>query len=234
MSAGCIGEPISWLRLERYALGEVPASERAAIDVHVAACPLCQRCLGELEAPIALTPLPTAATHTPGWFERWRQYWLGAGAVTLVAAAAVLLLVLRPARPVPSEAPAPPPARVAVKGGDLAIDLVREHAGSTATDPMLFADGDRFKVLLTCPPGDRLVDVMIEQDRLRGFPLQAQSIPCGNRVALEGAFRITGSWAPVTVCAIAPEQGRADRVLLGATPLPRLANAVCVTIRHTP
>jgi hypothetical protein len=192
---------------------------------------VCRSCLAELEAPIALAPLP-ATVRAPGLLERWQKYWFGAGAVTLAAAAAILLIVLRPARPLPVAAPEPPPARVAVKGGELAIELVREHAGSTATDPARFADGDRFKVLLTCPPGERPVDVMVEQDGVRGFPLAARTIPCGNRVALEGAFSISGSWAPVTVCAIAPERRRADRVLLGATPLPRLANAVCVTIRH--
>ncbi|HUH01381.1 MAG TPA: hypothetical protein VML75_05255 [Kofleriaceae bacterium] len=227
----CTAEPVSWLRLERYALGETGTAEAASIAGHVEGCAACRSALASLDEPIDLRPLP-AAGPARGWFERWRQYWLGAGAVTLAAAAAVLLIVLRPGRPAPPDRPAPPPARVAVKGGELAIDLVREHGGSTATDPSRFLEDDRFKVLVTCPPGHRQVDVMIEQDGQRGFPLAAQGLACGNRIALDGAFRITGSWAPVTVCAIAPDRGRADRVLLRVTPLPKLANAVCVTVRY--
>lgn len=228
----CTAEPISWLRLERHALGETGAAEAAEIEAHVEACPACRGALISIDDPVELRPLPARALPE-GWFQRWRRQWIGAGAFTLAAAAVVLLLVvLRPGRPTPAPRPAPPPARVAVKGGELAIELVREHAGSTATDPSRFADGDRFKVLITCPPGQREVDVVVEQDGERAFPLAAQRIRCGNRVTLDGAFRISGSWAPVTVCAVAPERGRADRVFLRATELPRLANAVCVTVRY--
>ena len=39
----CIGEPVSWLRLERFALGAADP----AIASHVAACPACRHCLDQ-------------------------------------------------------------------------------------------------------------------------------------------------------------------------------------------
>jgi hypothetical protein len=54
MSA-CIGEPISWLRLERYALDG--GADRAAA-AHLARCAACARCLDEIRGDlVALPPL---------------------------------------------------------------------------------------------------------------------------------------------------------------------------------
>ena len=54
----CIGEPISWLRLETFAAGR----DDAAIREHVAACPACKHCLDELRTDIvALPPLGVPA-----------------------------------------------------------------------------------------------------------------------------------------------------------------------------
>ena len=40
----CIGEPISWLRLESFALG----APDPAIAPHLAACPSCRHCLDQI------------------------------------------------------------------------------------------------------------------------------------------------------------------------------------------
>lgn len=41
---------------------------------------------------------------------------------------------------------------IAVKGGDVAVEFVRERDGSVAWEPTSFARGGRFKVVVTCPP----------------------------------------------------------------------------------
>jgi len=44
-AVACTREPVSWLRLERYALGELGADAARAIEVHVAECAACRGCL---------------------------------------------------------------------------------------------------------------------------------------------------------------------------------------------
>ena len=50
----CVGEPVSWPRLESFALG----APDPAIAAHVDACPACRRCLDEIRGDaVALLPL---------------------------------------------------------------------------------------------------------------------------------------------------------------------------------
>jgi hypothetical protein len=70
----CIGEPISWLRLERFALGEPDP----AIALHTAACPACRRCLDQIRSDVvALPPLELPAElelAQLSWLaQRWRR-----------------------------------------------------------------------------------------------------------------------------------------------------------------
>ena len=62
MSARCKGEPVSWLRLERYHLGELDGAERAQIEAHLAGCAACTEALASLaqDDAVALPPLPVA------------------------------------------------------------------------------------------------------------------------------------------------------------------------------
>ena len=62
MSARCTGTPVSWLRLERYHLGEIRGRERAVVAEHLAACPACAACLARIEQDdaVALPALPVA------------------------------------------------------------------------------------------------------------------------------------------------------------------------------
>src|SRR5688572_23840574 len=84
----CIGEPISWPRLERYALG----GGDAAIRDHLAGCVACRRCLDEIERDVVALP-PLAVPAKRRW---WKLALPIAGAL---AAAALALVLLRPRQP---------------------------------------------------------------------------------------------------------------------------------------
>lgn len=195
MSA-CVSQPVSWLRLERYALGELDADAAAAVEGHVVDCPACRACLTRIERDdVALLPLP-AAPRTHARAPWWRR-WVPAGGAALVAAAAALLLIVWLSGDRDRE-----PRGGAVKGEALAVELVREHAGTTAADPALFRDGDRFSVRITCPPGAGDVGLEVEQAGVVARPIAVPAdFTCGNRVALPGAFRVTGT-DPVQVCVV--------------------------------
>jgi hypothetical protein len=194
-------EPVSWLRLERYHLGELTPAEAADVERAVAADPATRACLEELRKPLALRPLfedpslprPTALSDVRARSRATRlgralqKPWL----FVLAATVAALVVLLRPE----SATLSLPPSHVRVKGGDVALELVRERHGSVDTTPTSFAEGDRFKVLLTCPPAlDGHFDVVVLQADGASFPLPAPSgVACGNRVPLSGAFSLDGN-----------------------------------------
>jgi len=197
----CIGEPISWLRLEQFAAS---AHGDPAVAAHVGACPACARCLAELEADVvALPPL-----HVPAPRRRWWRF--GIPALTLAAAAAVVLVIGR-------RDPAPREDLARVKGvGEVILGVVRERDGAITEDARTFRPGDRWKLVVTCPlAAAAWIDVDVDGDR----PLAPARIACGNRVVVPGAFRLTGD--------------RANRVCarISAEPPPAAAAGVaCVTI----
>jgi hypothetical protein len=91
------------------------------------------------------------------------------------------------------------------------VTLVRERAGEVVHEPRSFRRGDRFKVLLTCAvPEPVTVQVVVLQGGEAFRPLAPAEIRCGNRVALPGAFGLTGA-EPAQICvgtacaALAPE-----------------------------
>ena len=93
--ARCVGEPVSWLALERLRLGELPPGERHAVEQHLAACAACAACLAEIERPLnlpALPPLPSPAQPATFW-SRARAAWRGAGRVRIWAPAGVAVLL---------------------------------------------------------------------------------------------------------------------------------------------
>ena len=200
----CIGEPISWLRLETFASGR----KDPAIGEHLAACPACRSCLEEIRADIvALPPLAMPATPAP------RAWWkLFVPAFAVAAAAVIALIVFRGGDD--------PPVRenvVAIKGvGEVVLGTVRERGGVIRDDVRSFAQGDRWKLVVTCPPpatGMLLaVDVTVVEvggsttiDR----PLVPARIACGNRVVLPGAFSLTGPRANRVCAAIGPDKDTA-------------------------
>jgi hypothetical protein len=60
----CTGTPVSWLRLERFVLGELSDEEARAVDAHLQACPACQACADACAEPVALLPLPSLPSLT--------------------------------------------------------------------------------------------------------------------------------------------------------------------------
>jgi hypothetical protein len=204
----CIGEPISWLRLESFALG----APDPAIASHVAACPACHGCLAQIRDDVVALP-PLAMPVAPRRARRW--WWLAPA----FAAAIVLVVVLRP-----------PPDRdaravIGVKGvGEVTLELVRERRGAISFGAARYAPGDRWKVVVSCAPGadpvaaPPWIDVSVADGVTTDHPLAAAQLACGNRVVVPGAFTITGNRAN-RVCARIAAAADAE------------AGTACVTVR---
>nr|MBA3464019.1 hypothetical protein [Deltaproteobacteria bacterium] len=117
IALACIGEPVSWLKLERHAAGQ----RDAAIASHVAACPACKHCLDEIESD--LVALPPLSVPVP----RKRSWWPRLAPAMALAAAAVIVLVLWRGR---SEETPVREDVVMVKGiGEVVLGVARERAG---------------------------------------------------------------------------------------------------------
>lgn len=220
MSA-CIGEPVSWLRLERHALEG--GADRAVQD-HLARCAACARCLDEIRGDrVALPPLAVPARPGRTARRRWQWRWL-APPLALAAAAAVALVVWQDGGGSGPEAgPREDVARV--KGvGEVVLGAVRERGGAIREDARTYAPGDRWKLVVTCPPAaSAWVDVAIHDAGQIDHPLPPARIGCGNRVALPGAFTLGGG-RPNRVCVRVGADAAPDR----AGPPPAEA---CVTLR---
>ncbi len=215
-------EPISWLRLEHYHLGELPPQERALVQSHLQGCPCCATQLQEIEDDArTLPPLPVPLPELSNpWWRRW-QLLVPAAAAPAFAVALALLVLL------PPEQGDIPGSRVAYKGGELAIALVRERAGTIQQDPASYIDGDRIKVLISTPPGEHSWDLALFQSDEVFFPLQTGTLQGRNRAPV-GAFRLTGP-GDATICALvgAPP----ERALLQQQGPPALGEgAACLTL----
>lgn len=190
----CIGEPISWLRLERFAL----EPKDAAVRDHVAACPACKHCLDEIRRDVVALPVLDVPVK-----RRWWTFALPAFAA--IAAAAVILFLLRPRDPERDGV-------AHVKGiGEVVVDVLRERDGVVRDDVRSFRAGDRWKVVVTCPPTKAVaLDVAVrEQGTARAdHPLSPGKIVCGNRVVLPGAFTLTGE-KPHRLCVRIEDQANA-------------------------
>ncbi len=148
MSAGEVRCPVSWLDLERLALGELDASRAGAVREHLAGCDACAACARRIDED-ASAPLPAlppravrggaGATVTvlgAAGERRGGAFGRVAGALALAASVA-LFFALRP-----DEASDEP--RSGVKGGDVTIELAREAASAASAEAGVFQDGDRF------------------------------------------------------------------------------------------
>jgi Putative zinc-finger len=199
--------PVSWLRLERRALGELAADERQEVDAHLSSCARCRACaeLIAREADRALPPLPAAdvaraPVPLPGLSRPRPWRWPRLFAFATAAAVVALVFVLRPGERAGGRRLTDGSRVVAVKGGDIAVELIRERDGSTAWEPTSFAPHDRFKLLVTCPPPLQVhADIVVLQDDGPAYPGEPALVRCGNRVPVPPAFRITGAGA-ATVC----------------------------------
>lgn len=220
----CIGEPISYFRLERFELCELPSDEHRHVAEHLAQCPTCRACYERIQTDAreqdlaALVtklqqPQPKAAARARarGWF--WGT---GALAVSLVG----LLMVLR--MPLALQ-PMAPGGATQTKGGGLALELTRVDSRGQQLEPTRFAPGDRFRLALSCPPGlAGKVSVRVFQAGETFEPLPSQTLTsCGNRRLLAGAFRLDGQ-AAADVCVVL---GDADATALRSRdtlPLPHV------------
>lgn len=234
-------EPVSWLRLERYHLGELPPEEAEAVERAIRTDPQTRECFERIQPLIGLNPRPelpfraeVPAPESPLAARRRLRDALESPWPTLVLAAAAALLLYVTIRPTtqPDGAPA---ARFRVKGGDVAIELVRERHGVVMRDPVSFADGDRFKVMLTCPPSmTDTFEVLVIQGKDVSRPLAPLgAVACGNGVPLQGAFSLTGP-LPSSVC-VAWGKAAATAGRLGKKQLASLnGSAVCVRLLPDP
>jgi hypothetical protein len=223
MSA-CTAQPISWLKLEQYQLGELSADEMRRVEAHLKECEVCRASLESIQQDEAvLKPLPEITRKAPLW------RWVTAG--TALAAAAALLLVLLVAD-WKQAVPDIPGSKIGFKGGELSISLVRERQGKILHDPESFAPGDRFKLQVTCPPSEEIFwNVVVFQAGGSSFPyIPEEPLKCGNRVPLPGAFSITGKSA-ATVCLTVSTQPP-DRASLSMRDLPR--DTVCTVLEPVP
>ena len=205
MQQACIGEPVSWLRLERFALEPRDSSVRE----HVAACPACKSCLDVIERDVvALPPLAVPAKTRPWWH-------FALPALLPLAAAAILLIVLRPRVETEHRR-----EQVTIKGvGVVVLELVRERRGAIMMDARTFKEGDRFKLVVTCPP-DRTAhfELRVQEagtDQI-DRPLSPADLVCGNQVVMPGAFTLTGA--------------KANEVCVDVTG-PSETKTACVTLR---
>ena len=206
----CIGQPLSWLTLERHALDELGGAAATAASEHLASCAACSAALRSITSDRrALPALPEAPTAPRAHPRHRRRTWaIGAG-IFVAAAAVLLLVVLRPGEETGGELH----ASVRVKGAGLVnMSLVRERDGAVTFDPLDVRDTDRWKVQLTCAPGgSATVEVIVYQaGEPAAVALPAQPFACGNDVVLPGAFRITGGAA--RICARISGQEACRRV----------------------
>src|SRR5262249_4643036 len=84
-----------------------------------------------------------------------------------------------------------------VKGiGEIVLAVERERGGVVAEDAQTFAPGDRWKIVVTCPPDKHAwIDlVVLDGDRV-DHPLAPARIACGNRAVVPGAFELFGAHA---------------------------------------
>ena len=218
MTAACIGEPISWLRLELFAQGAADATSARAIDHHVASCAACRSCLDEIRGDVVALPGLPASVAKP----RRMRWWFALPA--LAAAAIAILVVLRPHEPGVERSNV-----AAIKGGgDLVLGLVRDRDGVIRDDVLTFAAGDRWKLVVTCDPGAAAwIDLAVVEvgASTADHPLAPARVACGNKVVIPGAFTLTGG-KPNRVCVrVAP-----DVAPPRALPAPGQPDVACITV----
>ncbi len=193
MKTQCIGTPISWLELERYVLGESLSAKD--VGTHLAECRACEQVKCAIEAdersmPALVIPSPSRPPRT---------WWRWAAALVPIA---LLVVVWRAQQPETR-------GNSGVKGDALSLTLVRERSGRLLK-PTHHAPGDRFKALVSCAPGLRLVDLVVRQDGALNLPIPTSVVDCGNAIPLPGAFTLEGGVAEVCVQLVSEkDQGEA-------------------------
>ena len=226
MSRQCIGEPISWLKLEQYVLGELEPEVAREVEAHTNACDACRECLAEVKAGTYQPLPPLNLGNTESWWQRLGTR-LNARALAF-GAALVMLVAIVPRLAFEPVEPSTVDPRFGVKGEGVVALLIRERNGIVVESPTTYRPGDRFKWMVTCAPPQMLwLDVAVLQDGELSFPLDATSVECRNRKSVPGAFSLTGS-APATVCLFTDERDRTE--VTEAVLIEEESGAMCVTL----
>jgi anti-sigma factor RsiW len=237
----CNATPVSWLRLERYCLGELDAHERGTIEEHLAACAACAACAEAIARDGRAGPKLSGALASGAEGGRYAprrargapRGRVAARVLSTLAIAAALFLIVRERR-VPDDGGvrddvSVPAARI--KGGSVALSLVRDDAVHLVANGV-YRDGDRVKALVTCPPGTVADwDLVVYERGEASFPLErVHGFACGNEVPMPGAFALNGG-EPLTVCVAWAEEGSVDREALRRNGPPSDHAGACVTLR---
>ena len=230
----CTREPVSWLRLERYRLGELSGPERETVATHLETCPVCAACLAEANRPIAMAPL--TLPEPSSLLSRLRHGLIGQtpmGATLRIAfALAALVLLLLPGGRSNQVARLASRTERGIKGGEVTVALVRERNGIVEHGATTFAPEDRWKVLVTCPMQQVLFwDLAVVEGERVTFPLLPSApIACGNHVPLPGAFRLAADHL-VEVCLVLGDDPL-DRLTLSAKDAKSLTSGATCTTLH--
>jgi len=180
----CIGEPVSFLALEAYALDELPPEAAEPVRAHLAACEACRAALREIEDDQRPLPafVPRAAPSTSKAPRgRLRLLRIGAPAVAAMALAAGVLLMMRSGGDHGDHRTKGREVSLRVEGEDPAYE-----AGTLAV-------GVALKVVVACPPDLHASwDVVVFDEDGASFPLSPARITCENQAALPGAMRLRG------------------------------------------
>jgi hypothetical protein len=189
-------EPLSWLTLERYVLGELSPAELLEVEAQLSASAEDRAILAQIRAdqsqlpPLLLDP-PRALEEARN--KRRRRAWLALSGG--LCAAAVLLLVVRDRND--ASLGAGPNVYDGIKGAEVALRLLSERSGP---QPNSFGEGERFKAEVTCPPAlSGALRLLIFQGDQLFEPLPASELVCGNLVPWPGAFSLDGG-QPAEVC----------------------------------
>lgn len=225
MSAQCTSTPLSWLRLEQHALGELEGDVAHETTAHLEVCAACRARIAAIHADdVTLRPLDAASTKAPAAAVvapfRPRATW-----VASLALAAALLLAVGPMRQwwglggAPGSSGEEPTVGARAKGEEVAMRLVRDDGVELPAEDASYEPGARLKVLVTCPPTLRAAwDVAVYEEGEAIFPMdRVESLACANDAPLPGAFRLTGR-SPVTVCVVWSTEGAPDRAAVAAEP----------------
>lgn len=209
----CIGEPISWLRLEQYQLGQLPQSDRAGIAEHLVACGACRACLDAIKADVR--DLPALPPNVIAFRRKILP-------IVALASAACLAAVIAAGLSGPT---------THVKGGGTVAFTLTRSDGAEVTKDGIFRDGDAFKAFATCAPQSKwYFDLVVYDAGGASFPVSAPGeLACGNLAPIQGAFHFTGH-DDETVCLVwgerAPDRGALRKGLEALGP-----NRDCKTLK---
>ncbi len=223
MTLRCVGQPVSFLALEAYALDELPPEAAEPVRAHLGACEACRKALRAIEDDQRPLPafLPKVANKPTA---RLRLLRYGAPTMAAVALAAGVLLVIRGSDREHGDH--------RTKGREVSLRVEGEDPSYEAGT---LAVGVPLKVVVACPPSLHASwDVVVFDEDGASFPLPQARITCENQAALPGAMRLRGA-SDKRVCVVwdegpAPALRASYRSEVDLPP----ERSRCITVRAVP